>query len=557
MIAPALVIGPIFYREVLVGARRPRTLMIQTGFVLALIIAVLVAWPPAGAAPNVVLTAGRTAFSVLAWVAWAVVVLLAPAFTAGTITAEKERNTLGLLMMAEVNHFEIVAGKLLSRVFFLLVLLLLGTPVIFALLSLGGVSYEEILICGLHLAVFALYGGAVGVFFSTIMRADTRALIGSLVWITSHLLVADVLVRVLDLSPKIQVAVSPFRAYLYVLSPGSVSATTVGLEPGLWLPGALVLVGLALLMTIAATLALPRAALGGKMSPGLILLVVTFAPLLRRLGLTRAALAAATGPEVVSTDPGRGPRGGGNPIYWYEVRRRGSRVWLIILRLVIRFGVIGVAIAAGLGASYYNAPEVHVLGVTFMVTLLQLVTTVIAATSVASERETQTLTILASTPVEAETYVHGKITGLVRKSLFLFALPAIYVLFFSLWGDLRWHSAISIAVAVPVLGIGSIVQGVFLSLIMASSLRASVVALLVAFGEFVLSWCCCLMTFNPFLIANFAVIPQDGPAFYATGTEPIYLFIALVFSAGVHIGCTLVLYSLATQEFDRYVGRIP
>ena len=68
-----------------------------------------------------------------------------------------------------------------------------------------------------------------------------------------------------------------------------------------------------------------------------------------------------------------------------------------------------------------------------------------------------------------------------------------------------------------------------------------------------LSICCCISTMNPYLIAQFGVIPTDS----MVEMMPVWYMMALIFSAGVHLGFTLVLYSLATQEFDHCIGRIP
>lgn len=527
--APGLVIGPIFSRELVMAARRSRTLIIQTCFILALSGVVLLAWPPPYASHDIVLSAGRTAFVVLAWLAWLAVALLAPASTASAITSEKERNSLGLLMMAETSSTEIVTGKLGSRLVLIFILLLLGTPVLIALQSLGGVGLDEIIALSCHLAALACYGCCLGMLSSVIMRTDVSALLTALGGLAAHFAMAAGGCRWWGTSPEITLTVSPLDGFIHLLDPTSL-APQLPFSVWVWGRSPALLVAASVGIVALTSLLLPHTASIERF-------------------LSRPAF---WGRPRTAPRHGLPPRAGRYPIAWYESGHGSPR-----FRQQSRTrGVLLTATLVGawlLLADYLHVIEVHQAIVTTLLALLLVSATVIAATSVTREREQSTLEILATTPVDGESYVLGKLVGITRTCGVLFLLPVLHVAVFVAAGTLLWHSLISITIGALMLGLGAIMQGVFISMLTATSLRASLTALGITALELVLSICCCVSTMNPYLIAQFGVVPVNS-----TGDIlPVWYLVAVVFSAGVHLGFSLVLYSLATSEFDRCIGRIP
>jgi len=67
------------------------------------------------------------------------------------ITEEKEHNTLGVMMMTGVSPFGLLVGKLLSRLYIVIQLILLQIPLIVIATTLGGLSMEQVLA---HLVYF-------------------------------------------------------------------------------------------------------------------------------------------------------------------------------------------------------------------------------------------------------------------------------------------------------------------------------------------------------------------------------------------------------------------
>lgn len=101
-----------------------------------------------------------------------VVVFLSPAFTAGTISGERERKTLDLLITTLIPTRSLVLGKLISALAYMVLLILIALPIQSLALMFGGVTLAEMLIGTLILLVTALVMGSVGVFISSLMKSS-------------------------------------------------------------------------------------------------------------------------------------------------------------------------------------------------------------------------------------------------------------------------------------------------------------------------------------------------------------------------------------------------
>jgi ABC-2 type transport system permease protein len=103
------------------------------------------------------------------------VIFLAPAFTVGAISGERERQTFDLLMTTLLKPRSIVAGKMSAALAFLLVLILAVAPLESLAFMFGGVSPEEIAGSLVVLTFAALLYGSVGFFWSSLMRSTVAA----------------------------------------------------------------------------------------------------------------------------------------------------------------------------------------------------------------------------------------------------------------------------------------------------------------------------------------------------------------------------------------------
>ncbi len=118
---------------------------------------------------------GRGIFDALMILQTLMISILAPASTAGTISGERERQTLDLLAVTPISSVAIVVGKLLSSLTWVFVLITASIPVAALVFVYGGVAPDDLLRGYLMLFVTAITFGAVGMFFSALVRRSGAA----------------------------------------------------------------------------------------------------------------------------------------------------------------------------------------------------------------------------------------------------------------------------------------------------------------------------------------------------------------------------------------------
>lgn len=119
--------------------------------------------------------AGKVVFAGLVGIELFLVCFIAPAFTAGAISGERERQTYELLRTTLLPARSLVMGKLTSALSFIVLLLFAAVPLQSLAFLLGGVASEEVMISLVVLLVTAMASGSTGIFFSTIMRRTLGA----------------------------------------------------------------------------------------------------------------------------------------------------------------------------------------------------------------------------------------------------------------------------------------------------------------------------------------------------------------------------------------------
>lgn len=87
---------------------------------------------------------GQVIFMIVAAINAVAVLLAGIAFFPSTITEEKEARTLGLLRMADVGPLAIIGGKVLPRLMLIVVLLVIQIPITLLAITLGGVTWEQV-----------------------------------------------------------------------------------------------------------------------------------------------------------------------------------------------------------------------------------------------------------------------------------------------------------------------------------------------------------------------------------------------------------------------------
>lgn len=106
---------------------------------------------------------------------------IVPALSASAITAEREKQTLDILLSTRMSPVSIVVGKLLASTSKVILLIICTVPIYSIGFILGGVSFINIIQLSLYLIVTTLFVGSIGVFISASVKTTRVANVLSLV----------------------------------------------------------------------------------------------------------------------------------------------------------------------------------------------------------------------------------------------------------------------------------------------------------------------------------------------------------------------------------------
>jgi len=128
-----------------------------------------------GGAPNASASIGIGIFTVLSFFQLLLVCFIAPAFTTGAISLEREKQTLDLLISTPLRPGAIVVGKLLAALAYVGLMILAAIPISAIVFMYGGATVDDLVRQQVVLLVTALGLGAIGLFFSAMIKRTQAA----------------------------------------------------------------------------------------------------------------------------------------------------------------------------------------------------------------------------------------------------------------------------------------------------------------------------------------------------------------------------------------------
>lgn len=116
-------------------------------------------------------------YVVLCAIQMGLILLAAPAMTAGCISGERERQTLDLLLMTKMSPLSIVLGKLMSSMAMLILIIVATLPVFSIVFYFGGVSIFSLLVMFLFIIATACMACSISIFFSCIFKKTVVSMV--------------------------------------------------------------------------------------------------------------------------------------------------------------------------------------------------------------------------------------------------------------------------------------------------------------------------------------------------------------------------------------------
>jgi ABC-type transport system involved in multi-copper enzyme maturation permease subunit len=118
---------------------------------------------------------GKTIFASVVIMEIFMVTFITPAFTAGAISGERERQTYELLRTTLLSARKLVFGKLSSALTYMFLLVMAAIPLESLAFVLGGVVVEELAVALILLLVTAVAFAVIGILFSSFLRTTLAA----------------------------------------------------------------------------------------------------------------------------------------------------------------------------------------------------------------------------------------------------------------------------------------------------------------------------------------------------------------------------------------------
>jgi ABC-type transport system involved in multi-copper enzyme maturation permease subunit len=438
--------NPILVRVVLASGRRPRHFWIRLAYlsVLALVTVFGVIWAYQAGGSSLADLAKRASqvFERVCMLQLAMVCILAPIFTAGAITQEKDSQTFDILLSTPLSNGQIVLGSMLSRLYFVFMLLLAGVPLFCIMMVYGGVTGERIAQTIGLAACTALFTGAIAIAISVMKIGTGRTIFSFYLAIAMYLIIVYVLsqwpgsipVECQPAPGRMErmswlAAFHPFLSLRAVL--GQTPAPHFGTVSHYGIPRSMLLAYPHLSFMFMTT------ALSG-------LLVSTSLFFVRR-GVKQGELswwhrfATRKSNDDESTQVTRKPRHvWHNPVAWREAvtgaAAGGSKVARFLLLGVGLTATLALLVMYGRGRVDAAEARLWLLGMVLIEMAVALfISAATAATSMTREKESNTLELLLATPITSAQILKGKIRGLVAAAGPMLAVPVISVAMFILF----------------------------------------------------------------------------------------------------------------------------
>ena len=404
-------VGPVFVYDCITATRRWQGYAARSCFLMLLLAVLVVMWQSVDVSqrfPIRSMAALEQAFYVgVASTQLALVMLAAPAATAGAICLDRARGTLTHLLMTDLSNVEIVLGKLAARLVPVFCLLACTLPMMELLTLIGGVD-PDLLWKGFAVSAgMAVLGCSLAMLFSLWVGKTHEAL----------LLTYAVWLLWLLAGPMLGTAAF-FLGWIPTGPPRTADPFFLVLAP-YWSPKSVVWSDYFWFLAETGTVS----ALLIVIAIARIRAVCTRETVMKPSPAVKALRHQTIWKVLMGRIPWLSPSLDRNPVVWREWNRsRPSRgaaavIWLYII-LSLFFSIAVMAFPEGRIGVFLNG---------FQVAIGLLLLSVTAATALAEERVRGSLDLLMSTTLSTREIVMGKWLGVYRSVPLLAILPTLVI----------------------------------------------------------------------------------------------------------------------------------
>lgn len=167
-------LNPILKKELRLGSRSirlPLSVMFYD-IVLAIVavIAILVAALAGSSDGGVDFSGFLYIFQIIGWIQLSITLLIVPILTAGSISGEREKQTLEIMLTTPEKPLAIIWGKLMASLSNYLIFIISSVPIMAIAFVLGGLNWFALLGYIFMMVVIAIFIGSLGIFCSSAFK---------------------------------------------------------------------------------------------------------------------------------------------------------------------------------------------------------------------------------------------------------------------------------------------------------------------------------------------------------------------------------------------------
>ncbi|MFC1792537.1 ABC transporter permease [Planctomycetota bacterium] len=499
--------GPIFDKELRVSSRRRRNYTLRMIYVILLSIFIAIVWlsvvKSQGSSvyeKSRMALAGKTIVTTIVMFQFFATQIIAVIMLSTSISDEIYHRTLGLLMTTPIGSFQIVMGKLFSKLLQLILLLAISLPLLAIVRIFGGVPWNYVLSSLCITLTAVIFAGSLSLFFSINNRRAYVVIIKTVVTLgvlyffiptiatavlRPRLLYAPVfrnpviafplLVAILHLNPlgamslNTAMMISPTMTAMLPVTPTGVSFF-------FWPLHCILMLGASALLIAMSVKIVRKVAL--RQAVGQIESVTNRTRVKKSKKSSRRSIKQPELQGVIR-------RISGSPVLWRELRApmiQGAEGRNSIIGLAI--AIIALLITYGTCEKFLDEAFTQMAYVLMFTAIGSIFTIILSATSVTSEKETRSWPILLATSMDDWHILLGKAIGVFRRCLPIWLLMAGHI---SLFICMRYIHPIAI-LHMPIFATGLVVFLTGTGLYFSARFRRTTSAVIASFALALVLW---------------------------------------------------------------------
>lgn len=514
--------GAIFDKELRVASRRRRSYVLRFAYVILLTTILTMVWlgvvEYGGSSLQTssrMFIAGQSIIAFIIWFQFCSCQIVAGVMLSTSISDEIYHKTLGLLMTTPINSFQIVMGKLLSKLLQLLLLVAISLPLLAIVRIFGGVPWNFVVSSLCITFTTVLFVGSLSMFYSIFCRRAYVVIILTILTLAVLFLLLPFLTAwiwyiITDKPPGRVFTAAIFlpNPYftLFVKTLMLIEPRSIGGAPRVYWPihcGVMLAASVVmLLLSIAMVRKIALRQATGQ-------LIFSFKKSRHR----QKAAEQSTGKQdfIAKIRDVKGP-----PVLWKEMRLPILGRHKIINLICIIFGLGLLIFTYWLCARerILDDEDIHDLYAVIFLCLGILFTIVLPATNITTEKESRSWPLLLTTTLDDWDILFGKFLGNIRRLLPVWLLLFGHVTIFSLMGYIHSVAVIQVGILITWIVIFLSCTGIYFS----TRFKRTTTAVVMNFVLAVTIWA--LVPLLLFIIADFAHSSDDFAEAYMN-TNPL------------------------------------